>query len=112
MSVLRQAVAPVAAAYLVLLVAIWYGVRHPAPRPGRSAPVTSGTIVPLLRHIGSLALGGYVALLAIVLVFGVLIVRADSSLAGASSGGLFLLAVAVPVFVLLSWVDGRRPGRG
>jgi hypothetical protein len=111
-TVLRQAVAPVAAAYLFLLVVIWYGVRHPVPRPGRSAPVTRRTIVPLLRYIGSLALGGYVTLLAIVLVFGVLIVRADRSMVGAASAGLFLLAMAVPVFVLLTWVDARRTGRG
>jgi len=37
---------------------------------------------------------------------------ADSSLANASAGGPFPLAVAVPVFVVLSWVNGRRPGRG
>ena len=112
MTVLREAVIPVAAAYALLLVAIWYSVRHPAPRPHHSIAVTRRTIVPLLRHLGSLMLGGYVALLGIVLVFGIAIVRGDGSLTGAASGGLFLVVVAVPVFVLLSWADGHRSGRG
>lgn len=108
MRTIREAVVPVVAAYAVLLAAIWYGVRHPVRRPNRSLPVTRRTIGPLLRYLGSLALGGYVALLAIVLVFGVIIVGGDGSLADAAVDGLFLLAVAVPVFVLLTWVDGRR----
>ena len=108
MTILREAVVPVAAAYAVLLAAIWFGVRHPVPRPQRSLPLTRRTIGPLLRYLGSLALGGYLALLTIVLVFGVLIVGGDGSLADAAVDGLFLLAVAVPVFVLLTWADGRR----
>ncbi len=52
--------------------------------------------------------GGYVAFLAIVLVFHVLIARQAGAFKSAATGGAFLaFGTALPAFTLLSWAHER-----
>ncbi len=108
MNLLRDAVVPVAAAYGLIGFAVVYGSRHPVPRPGSSGPLTRAALPSLLRCIAVTAAGGYAALMAVVFVFHFLIVGERDALASAAWGAAFLVAVATPAFVLLSWLDGRR----
>jgi hypothetical protein len=56
--------------------------------------------------------GGYLVFLAIVVVFHVWIAGQRTALWSAVRGGAFLaFGVAVPVFLLLGWLDGRRASR-
>jgi len=109
--VVRGVVVPVFAGFVFCTAAALYAARRPAARPPRSRAVGSlADLRLLLRHIAVTAVGGYVVLLAIVFVFGVLIIGDTGALRSAALGSLFLLVVAIPVFVLLSWVFGRRAG--
>lgn len=106
---LRGIVAPVLAGFVFCSTAALYSARRPAARPPASRAVRSlADLGRLLRYIAVTAIGGYVILLAIVLVFGVLIIGEMGALWSAALGTLFLLAVAIPAFVLLSWAFGRR----
>ncbi len=112
MRMLRHVVVPLAAAYALFLgvVAVWW--RRAVPRPGRGAgaPGSEGW-VRLVRYVASTLAGGYAVFLLIVLVFHVWIVGQHGALASAIRGGAFLaFCVAAPAFMLLSWIDGRRPG--
>jgi len=105
--ILRTVIAPVVSAYALFVVLALYAVRHPVPRPPPSEPLTARTLGRFLRYVGVMEAGGYVVLLTVVLVFGVVIIGDDGELSSAAWGGLFLLAVATPVFALLSWAEGR-----
>ncbi len=107
----REVVVPVASAYAVCALFVLAAWRWPAARPARSRAIrTAADLRGWFRHLALTAAGGYVALLLIVLVFGVLIVGKDDALANAAWSSAFLLAVATPVFLVLSWVSGRRSG--
>jgi len=105
--IVRTVVVPVLSAYAVFILLAIYAARHPVPRPPSSEPLTARTLGPFLRYVGVMEAGGYVVLLAVVLVFGVVIVGGDGELSSAAWSGLFLLAVATPVFALMSWAEGR-----
>ena len=103
----RQVVVPVASAYAVCALFVLAAWRWPAPRPARSRALrTAADLRGGFRALVVTAAGGYVALLLIVLVFGVAIVGRDG-IANAAWSSAFLLAVAVPVFLVLSWASGR-----
>lgn len=105
--IVRTVVVPVLSAYALFILLAIYAARHPVPRPPRSEPLTVRTLGRFLRHVGIMEAGGYVVLLAVVLVFGVVIMGGDGEHSSAAGSGLFLLAVATPVFALLSWAEGR-----
>ena len=105
--IVRTVVAPVLSSYALFVVLAIYAARHPVARPPRSEPLTARTLGRFLRYVGVMEAGGYVVLLAVVLVFGVVIVGGDGELSSAAWSGLFLLAVATPVFALLSWAENR-----
>jgi hypothetical protein len=102
--ILRTVVVPLGAAYAVFIGVALFAWRRstseripvPHDRPG------------LIRHVVATSLGGYVAFLAIVLVFHVWIAGQRDALRGAVAGGGFLVAVAAAVFVVISWAVGRR----
>jgi hypothetical protein len=104
-----KVVAPVASAYVLCALLVLVALRWPAPQPRRSRPLRSSRDVVLwFRHLAVTAVGGYVTLLLIVLVFSVAIVGDAGALWSAAWSSLLLLGVATPVFLALSWVSGRR----
>jgi len=107
---LRQVVVPVLAAFVFCSAVVLFAAAHPVPRPPRSTSPFRGDIRPFVRYLAFLSIGGYAAFLAIVFVFSSLIVGQKGALRSAAGGGAFLLAIGLPVFVLLSWMFGRRPG--
>lgn len=99
MTILRTVVAPVAAPFAVFVVAVWYAVRHPAPRPevARTDPPS------LLRHVLVTVAAGYLAHVAIVVVFAEVLGAEPGVLRSAvRAGAVLAFGVVVPAFVLLS----------
>lgn len=111
MSAWRLVVAPMAA-LAFCIVAVLLAAARPAPRPPPPRPLARAVLGAFLGYVARLALAGYVALLVIVAVFGVLVVGDRRALVEAATGGAFLVAVAVPAFVLFSWAEGRLRGGG
>jgi hypothetical protein len=98
------------AALVFSLAAVLVAARWPVPRPLPPRPLSRRTLPTFLRYVVHLAVGGYLALLLIVLVFGVVIVGDRRALPEAAIWGAFLVGVAVPAFVVLTWLEGRLRG--
>jgi hypothetical protein len=105
---LRAVLAPVLSAFLLCAALAIYAAFRPAPRPTPAVRLSGANLRPFLRYLATLAAGGYVAFVAVVFVFSTLIIGQEGALRSATWSGLFLLAVAGPVFGLLSMVFGRR----
>lgn len=102
-----EAIAPAGAALALVALVVLYGAANPTPRPPRPSPMTGAGAVRMLRYIALLGVGGYAVLLLVVLVFSVGLLDDPGALRSAAWAGLFLLAVASPVFLAFSWVEGR-----
>lgn len=122
--VLRQAVSPVLAAYLVFLALLVTHARGRV-RAGRMRRRPGGAGIDpipfdraaLARHLASTVAGGYPIFLGIILVFYLVLGdRTRSFVAEALLEGSALAVMVIPAFLLLSWVEsevrGRRSGRG
>ncbi len=131
--VLRQALIPMTAFYVILMTALGIGLLRLQRRggaqvspaagqggaPGQpSAPGEAGAPgerrgwPALARHALVTAVGGYLLILAVVFVYyyGVARVGGDF-LASAATGFALLIALALPVFAALSWLAERRHRR-
>lgn len=102
MRVLRDVVIPLLSAYALFAGVVAYAWRHPStPQRERAAGSWLGSV-------GTTALGGYACFLVIVTVFHVWLAGQRGALLSAVTGGGFLtLGAALPVFLLLSWVERR-----
>ena len=137
-SLLRQDVLPVAIGYLLLMGALAAGLRllrrdggppaagregaprPPGPAPGRAraagdpGPPAAGWTRLARRYAGT-ALGGYLLLIAVVILYYYGVARVGGAfIASAFTGCALLIALSTPVFALASWLEGRRrarPGR-
>jgi len=87
-------------------------LRGDAPRTAaaRASRLTWVRLASTLRYLALLALGGYGVLLLVVLVFSVWLLGDVGALRSAAWGAPALLAIAVPVFVALAWLEGRLRG--
>lgn len=106
---LRQALPPLIAAYLTFAAMVVLASRRPVPRP--RLLVRRPDHAWRREIVGTLA-GGYLCLLAIVLVFHTWLGGEDDALAGAARGGAFLSAVALGVVAVRSAAalrGSRRP---
>jgi Family of unknown function (DUF6256) len=69
----------------------------------------------LARHYAGTALGGYLLLMAVVILYYYGVARVGGAfIASAFTGCALLIGLTTPVFALASWLDGRRrarPGR-
>ena len=102
----RRIVPPLVAAFAVFLAML-----RVATRSGRGEVVRArGSWRDFVRYLAVTAVGGYLVLLAIVLVFHVVLARDHAAFRSAAAGGAALLAIVVPVFVLAEWIT-RRLGR-
>jgi len=105
MHVVRDVVVPVLSAYAVLAGAVFYAARHPDASTPASPPTGWSA---RLRLIAVTVGSGYVAFLAIVLVFHTWIVGQRGAMASALRGGTFVAGVCAVAFVLGSVVEAAR----
>jgi hypothetical protein len=116
MRLLREVVAPVLTGYLVVL-GMLVAYRRAASRREVAAlrPRPVPTDWPgLVRHVVGTAAGGYAFFLLLVVVFYFILGGHSSTLVTDALvyGSLLAFAVVVPVFLVLSWVQGRIRARG
>ena len=120
--VIRQALVPMLGGWLILMAVLAIGLRLSwrADRDPRSAPPRgpagssrAGLGWPaLLRHGLTTAAGGYVLLVAVVVGYYYLIARVGGDfIDSAFSGTAVLIAIAIPVFAVLSWLTEHRRAR-
>jgi hypothetical protein len=132
-SLLRQDVLPVAVGYLLLMGALAAGLRltwrdghPPAPARGGATAATrdgpAGTArdghpaaagwLRLVRHYAGTAVGGYLLLMAVVVLYYYGVARVGGPfIRSAFTGCALLIALSAPVFALASWLTGRRSSR-
>jgi hypothetical protein len=100
----RRIVPPLVAGFAVFLAILRYAYRHPSdPTVRRPDDRWPG----FARYLLATVVSGYVAMLAIVLVFHVVLARDHAALRSAAAGGAALLAIAVPLFVVVRWIERR-----
>jgi hypothetical protein len=122
-SLIRQDLVPIVSGYVLLMgalaVGLWLSRR--APRPARPRPHPP-PLPPsqrwqhgwprLLRHLAATAVGGYLLLMAIVVLYYYGVARvAGSFLNSALTGCALLIGVTLPIFAAASWLTERRARR-
>ena len=130
-SLIRQDVLPVGVGYLLVMGALGTGLwlirrhgdtaaspdREAGPATGTAGPATgtAGTAGPpaawsrLIRRYLGTALGGYLVLMAVVILYYYGVARVGGAfIASAFSGCALLIALATPVFLAASWIAERR----
>jgi len=131
-SLLRQDVLPVAVGYLLLMGALAAGLRllrraggpagtgrdgapgtasgRPGP-PGIPGPPAAGWARLARRYAGTV-LGGYLLLMAVVILYYYGVARVSGPfIVSAFTGCALLIGLSTPVFALASWLDVRRRAR-
>jgi Co/Zn/Cd efflux system component len=111
---LRSDLDPILGGYLILMAVLAVGLVAQRRRAAAGKPGTRLTgrrdrgWQALIVHVLSDALGGYLLLIAVVVLyyFGVAKVG-DRFLASAITGSLLLLAISLPVFIAVSWLTQR-----
>jgi len=119
---LRQDVLPLGVGYVLVMGALAIGLRRsrregdPVAARRRGRPGAAGW-PRLARHYAGTALGGYLLLMAAVVLYYYGVSRVGRAfLTSALTGCALLIALSAPVFALASWLTGRRragqpPGR-
>lgn len=110
-SLLEAAIIPALAGFTLCLGVISFTAWKPAPRPPAWTPLDRRRAVLLARRTLGLTLAGYAAFLLIVLVFSELLQHEPQGLSSAWWSVLFLLAIALPVWIFLTWAFDRRARR-
>ncbi len=116
--VIRQAVVPMAAFYLVLMAALGLALRGlrkgGAGQPGGPEPMHAATPgapsgwAALARHVLGTAIGGYLLLMAVVTAYYYGIARVGGAfLTSALTGTALLIGLTMPIFAAASWLYTR-----
>jgi hypothetical protein len=115
---IRSDLIPIGTGYALLMVVLaaglWGGRRR--VRAGRPITRYTGRLdrgwPAFIAHVLTDALGGYLLLAGVVLLYYYLVARVASNfLDSAFSGSALLLAVALPVYLAASWLSLRRSAR-
>ena len=124
---LRSDLDPILGGYLILMVVLAVGLVTQRRRAAAGKPTTRLTgrrdrgWQALIVHVLTDALGGYLVLAAVVVLYYYGVARVGGSfLASAITGSLLLLGISLPVFLAVSWLTQRpakwsfrgRSGRG
>jgi Family of unknown function (DUF6256) len=124
---LRSDLDPILGGYLILMVVLAVGLVTQRRRTAAGKPTTRLTgrrdrgWQALIVHVLTDALGGYLVLVAVVVLYYYGVARVGGSfLASALTGSLLLLGISLPVFLAVSWLTQRpvkwpfrgRSGRG
>jgi Family of unknown function (DUF6256) len=114
---IRQDVLPISIGYgllmLVLAIGLWLQRRSPADQADSRRPDAArhGWLV-FARRVGGTALGGYLLLMAIVILYYYGVARVGGQfLTSAFTGCALLLAISLPLFAAASWWTQRRRRR-
>jgi hypothetical protein len=128
-SLIRQDLVPIVSGYVLLMGALAIGLRLSrrassraagTPRRGRRGParwlrlpeVWQHGWPRLLRHPAGTAVGGYLVLMSIVVLYYYLVARvAGSFLDSAVTGCALLIGLSLPIFAAASWLTERRAAR-
>lgn len=120
--VIRQALVPMAAFYLILMAALGLGLLSlhrrggsQAAGPERGQAANGGPSrgwAALTRHVLSTAIGGYLLLMAVVAAYYYGVARVGGAfLSSAATGTALLIGLTMPVFAAASWISSRVHGR-
>ncbi len=121
-SVIRQALIPMVAFYLILMAALGLGLLSlyrrgtgqasgPQRGPAGARAAARGWAA-LTRHVAGTVIGGYLLLLAVVTAYYYGIARVGGAfLYGAVTGAALLIGLTMPVFAALSWLSTRAHRR-
>ena len=111
---LRSDLDPILGGYLILMVVLAAGLVMQRRRVAAGKPTTRRTgrrdrgWQALIVHVLSDALGGYLVLVAVVVLYYYGVARVGGSfLASAITGSLLLLGITLPVFLAASWLTQR-----
>ncbi len=123
-AVIREALVPMAAFYLIFMAALGLGLlslrrreagktsgpqRGPAAAPATGAPRGWAA---LTWHVLRTAIGGYLLLLAVVVAYYYGIARVGGAfLYSAVTGTALLIGLTMPIFAALSWITAKAHGR-
>jgi len=116
-SLLRQDVLPVAVGYVLIMGALAAGLRlsrrdgDPAALRPREVPARPGAAGwrRLARHYAGTAIGGYLLLMAVVILYYYGVAQVGGAfIVSAFTGCALLIALSTPVFALASWLAERR----
>ena len=117
-SLIRQDLVPIVSGYVLLMgalaIGLWLSRRAPSRRVRRRRlPERWQHGWPrLLRHLVGTAVGGYLLLMAIVVLYYYGVARvAGSFLDSALTGCALLIGVTLPIFTAASWLTERRARR-
>jgi hypothetical protein len=123
---IRQDLVPIVIGYLLVMGTLAVGLRmlrRPAPGSRRLASGSGRPVLGSLRrpapgwprlivHLLATAAGGYLTLMAVVILYYYGVVRVGSQFVpSAVTGCALLLGLSVPVFIAASWLAERRGGR-
>jgi len=132
---IRQDLVPMVAGYVIVMATLAIGLRlqrwrasppgpddpgrDTAPPPGqrRAVPGRKPGWPRLIRHLAATELGGYVLLMAVVVLYYYGVARVSGSfLSSVFTGCATLLGISLPLFACASWLTERRrrdtePGR-
>lgn len=114
---LRSDVDPILGGYIILMVVLAAGLVMQRRRTAAGKPDTRLTgrrdrgWQALIVHVLSDALGGYLLLIAVVVLYYYGVAKVGGSfLASAITGSLLLLGISMPVYAALSWLT-QRPAK-
>jgi hypothetical protein len=114
---LRSDLDPILGGYLILMAVLALGLVMQRRRSAAGKPDTRLTgrrdrgWPALILHVLSDALGGYLVLIAIVVLYYYGVAKVGGSfLSSAITGSLLLLGISLPAFLALSWLT-QRPGK-
>jgi hypothetical protein len=127
-SLIRQALVPMLAGYLLIMATLGFGLRSlrrsravsqhdpgmTAGPPGesRAAAGSRRGWLALARHVAGTAVGGYLLLMAVVIVYYYGVARvAGDFIKSAFTGTAMLIAVALPLWGFASWLTERHRHR-
>ena len=114
---LRSDLDPILGGYLILMAVLAIGLVAQRRRAAAGKPTTRLTgrrergWPALILHVLSDALGGYLLLIAVAVLYYYGVAKVGGSfLASAITGSVLLLGISLPVFIAVSWLT-QRPGR-
>jgi hypothetical protein len=107
----EAAIIPALSGFLACLGVVLIAWLRPAPPLQPWRPLDAARRRSLVRSMMRLAAAGYAVFLIVVLLYNDVLQHAPQGVPLALWSGLFLLAVAAPVWALLTWLEDRRARR-